>query len=606
VNRCAVAETASLRTVGLLLAVALCAALFETGRRDIVSDNEGQRATPPAEMLRSGDFVIPTINGKEYLSKPPLLYWAIAGVYKVTGSVSPVAARLPTALCFAVLAVGIYLVVRRESGEMPARWGAVAFLASPYVLERARCAMLDVPLALAVLLAVIGYRAACRSPGVARTSLLTALAGIALGAGILLKGPVPFLFLAPACLAQLALDDDGRDRWLRPGIYGTLAALGLGVVVWTARALAPGALDWLRFPVALALLAGIWGVLAWRHGGPRRVRFVGIFLAVAAIGLAVAAPWAAAVVSQKGWPYVAQLLQSESLERTHTATAINSGHPAYYLVGLIGMLAPWGLLLHCHFSRSLWLRGTPLYRFCVLTGWLSVAAFSMIAGKEYEYVLPAVPFLLIASGYHLAEITGGAPEAWVTRWTRLWRDAMVGVLAVAGVGVALYAVATERHPVLMAEAAVLAAATLALARHAWKNEARRLACVAGMAFCVILTGLLSQAFHYRGERSFKTIAQTAAALMDRGYDVEAVKMTSAFDVYPAFAFYAGRPVPTIINPARVRERLEGDAPYFCVLREERLNGATGLDREFVKPLLGPHRKGLVLVGNRPLPPTEDE
>ena len=595
------AKISSLRFLGLLLALALFAALFELGRRDVVTDNEGQRATPPAEMLRTGDFVIPTINGKDYLSKPPLLYWVIAGVYKLTGTISPVTARLPTALCFVALVLGIYLAVRREAGEMPARWAAVAFLASPYVLERARCAGLDVPLTLAVFFALVLYRAACRSEAAVRTALLTALAGVALGAAILLKGPAPFLFLAAACLAQLAVNDEGRQQWIKPGIYGTLAALGLGVLLWLATAVAPGALQWLRFPVALALLAAIWVVLAWRQGDPGRARFVWLFLATTAVGLAVAAPWCAAVVSRKGWPYVWQLLQSETLERTHTATAINSGHPLYYFIGLIGMLAPWGLLLHCQLSRSLWLRGTPLYRFSVLSAWLSVCAFSLIAGKEYEYVLPAVPFLLIATGHHLSEITAGAPEAWVTRWTRVWRDAMLGFLAVAGVGVALYAAATERHPVLIVEAAILAAVTLALGWHGWKHEARRLGCVAGMALCVILIGLLSQAYHFTGQHSHKTIARTAADLLRRGYDVEAVKMTTAFDVFPGFAFYAGINVPTVLNPARVRDKLRGASPYFCVLRAQFLAQASGQDDAFAQPLLGPYRKGLVLIGNRPLP-----
>ena len=596
----ALAKIASLRFLALLSTLVLCATLFEIGRRDVVADNEGQRATPPAEMLRTGDFVIPTINGKDYLSKPPLLYWAIAGLYKLTGIISPVTARLPTSLSFMALVLGIYLFVRREAGEMPARWAAVAFLASPYVLERARCAGLDVPLTLAVFLAVVLYRAACRSQAAARTALLTALAGVALGAAILLKGPVPFLFLAAAGLAQLAVNDQGRQEWLKPGVYGTLAALGIGVVLWLATAVAPGALQWLRFPVALLLMAALWAVLAWRHGGPHRARFVWLFLATTAVGLAVAAPWCAAVLSQKGWPYVWQLLQSESLERTHTATAINSGHPLYYFVGLIGMLAPWGLLLHCQFSRSLWLRGTPFYRFSVLTAWLSVFAFSLIAGKEYEYVLPAVPFLLIATGHHLSEITTGAPEAWVTRWTRVWRDVMLGFLAVAGVGVALYAAATERHPVLIAEAAVLAALTLTLGWHGWKHEARRLGCIAAMALCVILIGLLSQAYHYTGQRSYKTIARTTADLLRRGYDVEAVKMTTAFDVFPGFAFYARTNVPTVLNPSRVRDKLRGNSPYFCVIRAKFLAQASS-DDEFARPLLGPYRKGLVLIGNRPLP-----
>jgi 4-amino-4-deoxy-L-arabinose transferase-like glycosyltransferase len=183
------------------MALALFTAFFEIGRRDVVDANEGQRAAPPAEMLRRGDFVIPTINEDDYLKKPPLIYWMIAGVYAATGVISPVTARIPTAISFVVLIVCVYLYARRTLGESAARWGALALMTAPYLVDRGRYAELDTPLTLATFLAIIAFWKACDTTNMRSRASFVLLSGIALGAGVLLKGPVPFLFLAPAWIA---------------------------------------------------------------------------------------------------------------------------------------------------------------------------------------------------------------------------------------------------------------------------------------------------------------------------------------------------------------------------------------------------------------------
>src|SRR5689334_562644 len=41
---------------------------------------EGRRAIPASEMLRSHDFIMPTIYGEPYLNKPPLYFWIAAAL----------------------------------------------------------------------------------------------------------------------------------------------------------------------------------------------------------------------------------------------------------------------------------------------------------------------------------------------------------------------------------------------------------------------------------------------------------------------------------------------------------------------------------------------
>jgi len=581
------------RFVWLLLAAAAFAVFLELGRMDVVSDNEGQRTAPPAEMLRSGDFVVPTINGETYLNKPPLLYWAIAGVYAATGRIDAFTARIPTALAGIALVLFAYLFLRRRIGEAAARWAALALLASPYVLQMMRLAELDIPLALATFAAVAAYHEAVQADTDARARVLAIAAGAALGIAIMLKGPVPFLFLLPAWIAVLVLRGSDPEGVLRAGWKWTLAAFALAVVLFALQ------FAGLRigFPVALALFAGAWIVAAWRRAGPDRFRQTRLLLLAVAVGVLIAAPWALWVVRRFTWDYLSSLLFSQVTERTYVASAINSGDPLFFIRQLVVMLAPWGFLLPLHASRNLWARSPGFYRFALLAGWLSVGVFSLIAGKETEYVLPAVPLLLAGTGVHLAAFAEDALTGWPRRWIAAWTRVLLVVLPVLAVGGAVYAAIEEPYLGLLLEAALLAAVAVGAAIYAWRNPDRRLAAVFASALIVILTGLLLRAYHYTGYDSPKDLARLAGNLARAGHRVEAAK------IYPAFAFYAETPILAETDPGAVLRNLRGDAPYYYVAREKFLAQAqSALGAKPPLILTAPYtNKDLVLIGNQPLP-----
>src|SRR5215510_6376507 len=49
------------------------------------SDTEGMFAEPAREMVESGDWVTPRMNDEPFLTKPPLMYWLPASVFRLVG-----------------------------------------------------------------------------------------------------------------------------------------------------------------------------------------------------------------------------------------------------------------------------------------------------------------------------------------------------------------------------------------------------------------------------------------------------------------------------------------------------------------------------------------
>ena len=100
--------------------------------RPLLDPDEGRYAEIPREMVASGDWVTPRLDGLKYFEKPPLQYWATAAVYAVFGF-SDWSSRLWTfALALRLSADGVRLG-RTSLWTRRAALAAVALLAvSPY------------------------------------------------------------------------------------------------------------------------------------------------------------------------------------------------------------------------------------------------------------------------------------------------------------------------------------------------------------------------------------------------------------------------------------------------------------------------------------------
>jgi 4-amino-4-deoxy-L-arabinose transferase-like glycosyltransferase len=89
---------------------------------------EPRRAIVAMEMLLSGDFVVPHINGWSYYNKPPVFNWCLILFFKIFGSFEEWVVRLPSILAYLMLAVVNYFFVRKFTSKEIAIFSSLFFL----------------------------------------------------------------------------------------------------------------------------------------------------------------------------------------------------------------------------------------------------------------------------------------------------------------------------------------------------------------------------------------------------------------------------------------------------------------------------------------------
>ncbi len=96
--------------------------------------DEPTRAIVALEMIVSGNYVTPTINGDFYYNKPPLYNWIIIAYYKLAGNYSEFTLRLPVVVGLLLFGLTIFWFVRRHLGNKQGFIVAILFITSGRIL----------------------------------------------------------------------------------------------------------------------------------------------------------------------------------------------------------------------------------------------------------------------------------------------------------------------------------------------------------------------------------------------------------------------------------------------------------------------------------------
>ena len=178
--------------------------LLPLGERVMIRPDEFRYAEIPREMLTSGDWKRPRLNGVRYFEKPTLGYHITAVCMKYLGE-TPLAARLPSAAGTLLAAATVYLLCRRESRD-PILPGLAAgmFLSFALVLGVGTFAVLDAPFSGLVTVCMGAAYLAWKSKSRTGEALLLVIAGTAAGLAFMIKGflgfALPCVVIAPFLL----------------------------------------------------------------------------------------------------------------------------------------------------------------------------------------------------------------------------------------------------------------------------------------------------------------------------------------------------------------------------------------------------------------------
>ncbi|HEV3116356.1 MAG TPA: glycosyltransferase family 39 protein, partial [Gemmataceae bacterium] len=321
----------------------------------LLEPDESRYAEIPREMLQRGELLVPYLEGQPYLDKPPLLYWLVMACYRVFG-VHDWAARLPPALAVHGCILLAYFFGRRSFSERAAFWGALLLGLAPGFMSMGRLLLLDGLLAFCTTLAMFSAFEALRGHRLKWGWWL--LSAAACGLGVLTKGPVALLLLAPPI---------AMHRWL-VGSQFKIANVAYGVYL-------------------LVLLI-------------------------------VTVPWYAALCVRIP-EFGRYFFWEQNVQRFLMPFAHEQG-VWYYAPVLLGgllpgtaLLWPFGRFLLARDETTVRLRSPELGFMLLACGWC-IAFFTVSSCKLPTYILPAFPPLCLALGHFLAHGPWGQ-SAWPRR-----------------------------------------------------------------------------------------------------------------------------------------------------------------------------------------------
>jgi 4-amino-4-deoxy-L-arabinose transferase-like glycosyltransferase len=500
-----------------VLAVAAFVDLVAIRERLLISGDEAVYAAASREMLESGDWILPSFNGEPRYQKPPLVYWLIAGSYRVFG-VSPGAARLPSALCGIATCALVFALGRRLGGPACGLASGLVMATNVGTLALSRVAMTD--------------------------PILCAFTTAAIAGGVFARG-------SRASGAWLAF---------------AFAALALGALT--------------KGPIAIAVPALVFLPWAWYRGELSGLAPPRAWLAGALLFVAIAAPWFVAIHLRTHGAFTQNGLGFETVERFFGRAVSSVSLPWWgYALALWPAFLPWSAFLPAALLAPASRPGARDALFSLAAWWsLSLLVFfSLGATRVVTYLYPAFPAfaLLVGSWWsRLAAEPGRSRSPLLALLALLLATLATLALLALSEGPARR-VPAQLAPALRTALLALAAGLASACAIARLRPARELfaALVAGsaLALAAAMTSLMPrvEALEATSEKSFGEWLRAHPE----------VRALSLDDHAPAICFYAGRRVERFgpREAGRFRAAFSGDEPAAAVVRSSHRSSLGGLD-----------------------------
>ncbi len=477
---------------------------FQVSNSGLAHPNELLYVESARDMFERGDWLTPYFNGKPRLNKPILFYWFILLAYHLLGP-SLFAARLCSVLCGAVGVVLLYATGRTLFDRTTGLFAAIIALATWGYVLYARYAMTDMALAM-------------------------------------------WMTGAMYCFVQVLRETTAQRHW----VLAFYVTLGLGFSTKGPPALLP------------LLIIAIFLVWARRGRIARRLFVSWGWL----IFLLIAAPW---------YVLMFVLHRDVLLDITHMEVVARStgqlddSEPWWYYVPLVfGYFFPWSILFPAAIVQYRWWRldtGPDAGRLALC--WFSVIflLFSLVRGKNPQYILPALMPLAIIVGHTFARyLPSQAHRAHAPLGMQLSAYTLVALLGICTLLAAYFISAfmlSLSSPLIYGHALILAAGTgalfWALKRHHYRAVFAALAVPQLLIWLWFLGQSLPQ-FDYDPGAYFARAIRRHSATSDR---IGSIRIETK-----ALLFLLQRPVTYIRNVEQAQDFLQQPGRAFVVMRHE--------------------------------------
>src|SRR5438270_12585025 len=127
------------RAASFCLVIGCWAAIYLPGLGSLeIKGEEGRRILPAVTMLETGNYLVPQVGSEPYFRKPPLVNWAVAASFKLTGHRNEWTARLPSVLGGLAVALAFVTVARGALGDKTSLIAALIWLANFGIIEKGR------------------------------------------------------------------------------------------------------------------------------------------------------------------------------------------------------------------------------------------------------------------------------------------------------------------------------------------------------------------------------------------------------------------------------------------------------------------------------------
>ena len=315
--------------------------IIPLGIRPMIIPDEFRYAEIPREMIASGDWIVPHLDGFRYFEKPVLGYW-LNGISMLAFGENTFAMRLPSAIAAGLSALLIFFIVRKFFN--PPSVGILAttvFLTCLLVFAVGTFNVLDTMLSLFITGAMFTFFFAHMENRIGKKRVFLVLFGFSCGLAFLIKGflafAVPVVTIVPFMIWERRLREIFKICWI---------------------------------PLMTALL--------------------------------VALPWAVMIHYRESdfWHF---FFWNEHIRRFTADNAQHHEPVFFYLYGLIAAAMPWTFFSPAAIS-GLRLENSEnkLVRFALCWFLFPLLFFSLSKGKLITYILPCFPPLaiLMAIGIH--------------------------------------------------------------------------------------------------------------------------------------------------------------------------------------------------------------